>query len=133
MYFLVWVFATESVLHLKHIISQKIGYLIKLQHLIFGGKALQDPRPLMYYNIISMSTITLNLRLRGGATASCKTKNIGGIRRSLTKNTETQNKHRNGGFSFKNILQGKITATAPSKQARTETIPYTVEKLNYTP
>lgn len=107
---LVWVHATDCVLHLKNLISHQVGYPTGLQHLIFGGRALQDPKPLMDYNILPVSTIILNLRLRGGTADYNKTNYTGGgIGSSSTKNTETHQKHKNGGLSLKNILQGKNT------------------------
>lgn len=94
---LVLVHATDCVLHLKNLIFHHIGYPVGLQHLIFGGRALQVPRPLTSYNIFPMSTIKPNMTLRGGVTVYSKTNHIvGGIGSSSTKNIETHQKQENG-------------------------------------
>jgi len=130
---LVWIHATDCVLHLNQLISHHVEYPTRL-HLIFGGKALQDPKPLMDNNILPVSTIILNLRRRGGAEDYSKTNYMGGGIGSISiKNTETHQKHKNGGLSFKNILQGKNTPSIKTKQVGTKPSPYIVEQLNCTP
>lgn len=82
---------------------------------------------------MSESTITLNLRVRGGATTFISTKKTeggSGISRKTKNNTDPQQKHKNGGISFKNILQGGKTPTVVPKKAGTKHSPYIVEQLN---
>lgn len=65
-----WALATDYVTDLKQNIAIHIGYPINQQHLIYGGRSLQDSRSVKDYNIKPISTIILNMRLRGGAATS---------------------------------------------------------------
>jgi len=66
--------------------------------------------------------------MRGVATDYDKTNHSrGGFGRSSTKNTETHQKHKNGGLCLKNILQGKNLASVTTKQAGTKPCPYIVD------
>jgi len=88
----------------------------------------------MDYKIIPECTITLNLRLRGGAIDDRKTNPSGNdIGNSKTKTPETHQKKKSAGLSFKDILEGNKPATTSTKQAGIVSTPYIVEKLSYTP
>lgn len=131
---LVWVHASDCLMHLKKIISQNTGYPAQIQHLLYGGKSLQDDRTLTDYNILSTSSLILNLKLRGGAATSSKINSAGGgIGSSTSKSTESKQKQKNESLSFKNIIQGKNTVTTPSNPTGFVSNPYIVEQLNYTP
>jgi len=56
---------------------QKAGYPANMQNLIYGGRVLQDSCYLQDYNIKTISTTVLNLRLRGGAGPVKTTSNAG--------------------------------------------------------
>lgn len=87
---LLWVYGIDYVKHLKNIISQQVGYSTNLQNLIHGGRALQGSKHLKDYKIASLSTITLNLRLRGGVADNNKIPYRGeGSGNCLAKNVET--------------------------------------------
>lgn len=88
---LIWGNTLDKVMQLKHNITQKTGYHVHMQNLIYGGKIVQDNQLPMYYYILSTSSITLNLRLRGGIAASSKIKVAGeGIGRSTSRRTKSK-------------------------------------------
>lgn len=64
---LIWVKETDTVKQMQEVITQQLGYPIRSQNLIHGGRALQDTKYLWEYQIVPLSTIILNLRIRGGA------------------------------------------------------------------
>lgn len=70
---LIWAHATDNVTDLKHNIANHIGYPDSQQHLLTGGRTLQDYRTLKDYNIMPRSTTILNMRLRGGAATNKQT------------------------------------------------------------
>ena len=74
-------------------------------------------------------TITLNLRLRGGAVNQSMPRSAGGDK-GKTLNIQQQT---NGGSSYKNILQGKKAAGSPPEQAGNVPRPYIVELQDQTP
>lgn len=107
-----WVHATDKVFQLKQDIMHSYGNPAHLQHLIYKGKSMQYNRYLQEYKFISATTIILNLQLRGGAARSSTTKGIvGGAGPSLSKGTEPNQEHINGGISYKNILHGKSSTS----------------------
>ena len=53
---------------MQDIIMQQLGYPIKTQNLIHGGRVLQETKYLWEYRIAPLTTIILNLRLIGGET-----------------------------------------------------------------
>lgn len=63
---LVFVHAGASPLQLKKQIWAEMGFPVQIQHLVSGGRSLQDCRSLESYGIGPGSTIILNFRLRGG-------------------------------------------------------------------
>lgn len=73
-------------------------------------------------------TITLNLRLRGGA-AQNNPRSAGGDKRNMPSSSQQSN----GGPSYKNILQGKKAAGSPPEQAGNTPRPYIVELQEQTP
>jgi len=89
---LAWVHVTKTVQNLKYSVFQHTGYPTGSQGLILGGRVLQDHKPLMVYKILPEFTITLtlNLRLRGGAKHHRKTNPAGsGIGCSTAKTPKT--------------------------------------------
>lgn len=80
---------------------QKLGYPIRTQNLIHGGRVLQDSKHVWEYRITPLTTINLNLWLRGGAT-----KNNTNRDRAEGSGTGSIGK-KPGNISFKNALQGK--------------------------
>lgn len=95
---ILWVKGTDTVEKMQEIIMQQLGYPIRIQNLIHEGSLLQDTKYLWEYRITPLSTIILNLRLRGGATNSNKnTDRAGG------SGTGSIGK-KPGNISFKNAL-----------------------------
>lgn len=125
---LVWLQASDKVSQMKQNIMQNLGYPSHQQNPICGGRSLQDDRSLHEYNILPATTIILNLRLRGKAAGSSKSKGAGGVvGSSLPKGTELNKEHINGGLSFKDILQGEPTTIANPEQTHNTPHPYIVE------
>jgi len=81
----------------------------------------------MEYKIAPLSTIILNLRIRGGATIN--NRNPDKVEGSGTGSIGKKPGH----ISFKNVLQGKNTEGAAPNQTGMDARPYIVEQLNHTP
>lgn len=60
---MIWTYDNDSVTDLKNNIAVKTSYLAAKQHLLNGGRSMQDCRTMQDYNIKSDSTIILNMRL----------------------------------------------------------------------
>jgi len=80
-----------------------------------------------------LSTIFLNLRIRGGATNNNRNPYRGEGSGTGTKTTGTHQGKKIGSISYKNILQGKNTTKATPSQTGMDARPYIVEQLNHTP
>jgi len=62
-----WVSSSDLVQNLKHALQIKLGLPSAAQRLLHEGKQLEDLYPLSFYSIKRDASITLTLRLRGGA------------------------------------------------------------------
>ena len=123
---IIWVKDTDSIKQMQEIIMQQLGYPIRIQNLIHGGRVLQGTKYLWEYRITPLSTIVLNLRLRGGASNNNKNPDrVGG--------SGTGSGKKPGIISFKNVLQGKNTEGAALNQTGMDARPYIVEQLENTP
>jgi len=123
---LIWVKGTDTVKQMQEIIMQQLGYPIKSQNLIHGGRALQDTKFLWEYQIEPLSTIMLNLRIRGGAS-------VNGRNNNRAEGSGTSSGKKPGSISFKNILQGKNTKGTAPNQIGMDAGPYIVDQLDHTP
>jgi hypothetical protein len=56
----------NSVYEIKYLLYKKYNYKIEKFLLIFGGKILEDEKPLTYYNIENNSTIDILFKIKGG-------------------------------------------------------------------
>ena len=62
-----WVGAQDLVKDLMHALELKLGIPSAAQRLLHEGKQLEDLHPLSFYSVKRDATISLSLRLRGGA------------------------------------------------------------------
>jgi hypothetical protein len=61
-----WVHYVDHVFNLQQKMKHAQGILMDRQHLIYGGKQLEDQSMLYVYNISKISTLNLLLRVCGG-------------------------------------------------------------------
>ena len=113
-------------MQLKQQIWALMGYPVQIQHLVSGRWSLQDSRTLKNYDISPETTISLNLRLRGGALPQGHPSTTGGEKGK----TQQQPK---GGYSYKNILQGSRGPGLPPDQGGHTPRPYIVDQRGKTP
>lgn len=118
---LIWVQAGDTSMHLKQRIRAEMGYPIQAQHLVSGRRSLQDCSSLGSYEIGPRSSITLNLRLRGGALPQGQTSSSGG-----DKGKKAAAHHQPKG-SYKNILQGSRNSGPDPNQGGHMPKPYIVD------
>ncbi|XP_027622345.1 ubiquitin-like protein ISG15 isoform X2 [Tupaia chinensis] len=57
---------TQTVAHLKQLVSQQEGVQADLFWLSYEGRDMEDQKPLGEYGLMSQSTVYMHLRLRGG-------------------------------------------------------------------
>lgn len=122
----IWVIESDTVKKMQERIMKQIGFPIRFQNLIYQGRALQDTKYLWEYQIEPLSTIILNLRMRGGASVNGRNNN-----RAEGSGTNARKKPSN--TSFKDILQGKNKEETTPNQTGMDARPYIVEELDHTP
>jgi len=128
---LVWVNEMLSVEALRANIASRMGYHANDFYLVHAGKSMQDSLKLLDYQISRNSSISLLLRLRGGAVGNQRGPN------PLNKGAgNTKNRGTAGPSSYKDAARTPSQPKGPHASADplpTQPGPYIVEKLDDIP
>jgi len=128
---LVWVNKMLTVEALRAIISSRMGYHASDFYLVHAGKTMQDSSKLLDYQICRNTTISLLIRLRGGAVD----KQNGPIPSNKGVGS-SKNRGTAGPFSYKDAARTSSQPKGPHATADplpTQPGPYIVEKLDEIP